>query len=101
MENNPFKIFVVEDNEWYNKLLVHNLSLNPDSSVTSFLTGKELLNALHQQPSVVTLDYRLPDINGETLLTKIKETDHHIDVNIIYESEEIETVVELLKAVAN
>src|SRR5690606_3220160 len=98
MENNAFKIFVVEDNEWYNKLLVHNLSLNPDFSVTSFLTGKELLNALHQQPSVVTLDYRLPDINGESLLKKIKETDPNIEVIVISEQEEIETAVDLLKA---
>ena len=70
MENKPFKIFVVEDNEWYNKLLVHNLSLNPDFVVESFLTGNELIAAITKKPDVITLDYRLPDTDGESLLNK-------------------------------
>ncbi|MCW8897824.1 MAG: sigma-54 dependent transcriptional regulator [Flavobacteriales bacterium] len=98
MESKPFKIYVVEDNEWYNKLLVHNLSLNPDFVVESFLNGKELVAALAKKPDVVTLDYRLPDINGESLLKKIKDYDPNIEVIIISEQEEIETAVDLLKA---
>lgn len=98
MENKPFIIYVVEDNEWYNKLLVHNLSLNPDFVVKSFLNGKDLIDALGKKPDVITLDYRLPDINGESLLTKIKDYDSNIEVIIISEQEEIETAVDLLKA---
>ncbi|MDT8411860.1 MAG: sigma-54 dependent transcriptional regulator [Vicingaceae bacterium] len=98
MENKPFKIYVVEDNEWYNKLLVHNLSLNPDFVVESFLNGKELIAALTKKPDVVTLDYRLPDTDGESLLKKIKDYDANIEVIIISEQEEIETAVDLLKA---
>lgn len=98
MENKPFKIYVVEDNEWYNKLLVHNLSLNPDFVVESFLNGKELVAALTKKPDVVTLDYRLPDTDGESLLKKIKDYDANIEVIIISEQEEIETAVDLLKA---
>mgnify|MGYP006188448215 CR=1 FL=1 len=98
MESKPFKIYVVEDNEWYNKLLVHNLSLNPDFVVESFLNGKELVAALTKKPDVVTLDYRLPDTDGESLLKKIKDYDANIEVIIISEQEEIETAVDLLKA---
>ncbi|MDF1674433.1 MAG: sigma-54 dependent transcriptional regulator [Vicingaceae bacterium] len=98
MENKPFKIFVVEDNEWYNKLLVHNLSLNPDFVVESFLTGNELIAAITKKPDVITLDYRLPDTDGESLLNKIKDYDPTIEVIIISEQEEIETAVDLLKA---
>lgn len=98
MSEAPFTIYVVEDNEWYNKLLVHNLCLNPDFIVESFFNGKDLLNALSKKPTVVTLDYRLPDIDGETLLKKIKEFDSNIEVIIISEQEEIETAVALLKA---
>ena len=64
MEEKSFKIFVVEDDEWYNKLLVHNLSLNPDYEIESFSSGKECLANLHKLPDVVTLDYRLPDMKG-------------------------------------
>lgn len=94
----PFTIFVVEDNEWYNKLLVHNLSLNPDFQVKSFFNGKDLLDALHEQPNVVTIDYRLPDTNGEALLEKVKSINDSIEVVVISEQEDIKTAVDLLKA---
>lgn len=98
MENNPFIIYVVEDNEWYNKLLVHNLSLNPDFKVKTFFSGSDLLKSLSDKPDVITLDYRLPDIDGESLLKKIKDFDDKIEVVIISEQEDIETAVDLLKA---
>lgn len=97
MKEQPFTIFVVEDNEWYNKLLVHNLSLNPDYTIKSFFSGKDLLDHLSEEPNVVTVDFRLPDMNGDELLRKIKAANPSIDVVIISEQEEITTAVELLK----
>ena len=64
MTEKAFKIFVVEDDEWYNKLLVHNLSLNPDYEIESFVNGKDCLDNLYKKPDVITLDYRLPDMKG-------------------------------------
>lgn len=97
MPNKPFLIYVVEDDEWYSKLLVHSLSLNPDFQIERFFTGKDLLKALDNQPSVVTVDYRLPDIHGDELIQKIKAFDPSIEVVVISEQEDIETAVELLK----
>lgn len=97
MSDAPFTIFVVEDNEWYNKLLVHQLGLNPDFQIKSFTTGQEVLDHLNERPNVLTLDYRLSDMDGEAVLKKVKEFDPGIEVIIISEQEEIETAVELLK----
>jgi two-component system, NtrC family, response regulator AtoC len=97
MEDKPFKIFVVEDDEWYNRLLVHHLSLNPDYDIESFTTGKECLDNLHKTPHVITLDYRLPDIKGLEVLKRIKAENEDIQVILISEQNEIEVVVELLK----
>ncbi len=97
MKQKSFSIFAVEDNEWYNRLLVHTLSLNPDFQVESFFTGKELLDKLHERPDVITLDYRLPDTTGTDLLRKIKDFDERIEVVIISEQDDIETAVDLLK----
>ena len=97
MTERPFKIFVVEDSEWYNKLLVHTLSLNPDYEIKSFFNGKDLLNCLFEAPDIVTLDYRLPDITGLELLKRIKEENSDIQVILISEQEDIDTVVSLLK----
>ncbi|MFV0593556.1 MAG: sigma-54-dependent transcriptional regulator [Draconibacterium sp.] len=97
MNSKTFKIFVVEDDEWYNRLLVHNLSLNPDYEIRSFPDGKSCLEQLHQQPDVITLDYRLPDMKGLEVLKQVKEINEDIQVILISEQEDIEVVVELLK----
>lgn len=97
MDNSNFLVFVVEDDEWYSKLLVHSISLNPEFEVKRFFSGKDVLDAMHERPSVITLDYRLPDIDGESLLLKIKEIDPSVEIIIISEQENITTAVELLK----
>lgn len=98
MSQKPFTIFVVEDDDWYRKLLHHNLTLNPEYRVETFANGESFLKQIHEKPDVVTLDYRLPDYNGEKLLQKIKSLDPSIEVLIISEQSEIETAVSLLKA---
>lgn len=98
MPERPFLVFVVEDNEWYNKLLVHNLSLDPDFSVQSFFSGKEVLKALHQKPDAVTIDYRLPDMLGDELFRKIKEELPDTEIIVISEQEDVETAINMLKA---
>ncbi len=97
MNHKPFKIFIIEDNEWYRKLLIHTLSLNPDYEIESFRNGSEFLSQLFREPDIVTLDYRLPDTNGAELLQKIKTFNEDIEVIIISEQENIETAVELLR----
>lgn len=92
------RIFIVEDNDWYQKLLVHTVSLNPDYEVEAFSTGKDLLARLNSEiPDLITMDYRLPDISGEELLEKIKSVSPGTQVIVISEQEEIETAVSLLK----
>jgi two-component system, NtrC family, response regulator AtoC len=97
MSEKPFKIFVVEDSEWYNRLLVHTLSLNPDFEVKSFFNGKDFLKALYELPDIVTLDYRLPDFTGLDILKRIREENSDAQVILISEQEDIDTVVNLLK----
>ena len=97
MSEKPFKIFVVEDSEWYNRLLVHTLSLNPDYEIKSFFNGKDFLNSLIESPDIVTLDYRLPDITGLEILKRIREDNPEVQVILISEQGDIDTVVNLLK----
>ncbi len=97
MTDKLVKIYVVEDNDWYNRLLVHTLSLNPDYDVKGFFSGREFLDNLHELPDIVTLDYRLPDINGTALLKKVKEEHPEIEVILVSEQEDMNTAVELLK----
>jgi len=97
MTERPVKIFVVEDNEWYNKLLVYTLSLNPDYEVRSFFNARDFLNCLNESPDIVTLDYRLPDLSGLDVLKRIRQENEDVQVILISEQEDIDLVVTLLK----
>jgi len=97
MQEKPFKIFVVEDDEWYSRLLVHTLGLNPDYEIVNFFNGKDCIENLHVEPDVITLDYRLPDMTGLDILKNIKTDYPDIQVIMISEQKDINTVVDLLK----
>ena len=92
-----FKIYVLEDDEWYNKLLTHALSLNPDFLVKSFFNAEDFFKSLMEKPAIVTIDYRLPDANGEQVLEKIKSISPDTEVIVVSEQENIETAVNLLR----
>ncbi len=97
----PFKVFIVEDDLWYSSMLEYYLSLNPDYAITKFNTAKLFLSKLHEKPDVVTLDYSLPDMNGDQLLKQIKENCPDTKVIIISGQEDVKVALDLLKKGAN
>ena len=97
-EKDPVKIFVVEDDPAYTKFLKYVLGLNPDYEVEYYTTGKDCLANLYKNPTLVTLDYSLPDMPGEKVLNQIKSQDPNINVIIVSAQEKIHTAVELLKS---
>lgn len=74
------------------------MSLDPDLEIKSFFSGKELLKALDEYPAAITLDYRLPDILGDELFTKIKAICPSTEIIVISEQDDIETAINILKA---
>lgn len=92
-----FKIFIVEDDLLYSNILEYHLSLNPDYQVEKFHTGESLIKNLHRKPSVITIDYSLPDIKGNKLLKQILDYDPSIPVIVISGQEDISTAVTLLR----
>lgn len=93
-----FKIYLVEDDPWYGELLKYHLSLNPDYDITLFSTAKECLSNLYHHPDVVCIDFGLPDMKGDRLLTEIRNINDAIPVVVISGQEEIAVAVNLLKA---
>ncbi len=96
-QQEPIKIFVVEDDPSYIKFLKYVLSLNPDFEVKVFATGEECVKNLHEHPAIITLDYTLPDLSGEAVLAEIKNRIPDTHVIIISAQEKIGTAVSLLK----
>src|SRR4051812_21586511 len=96
-----FKVFIVEDDLWYSSMLEYYLSLNPDYVIQKFDTAKSFLSRLHEKPDVVTLDYSLPDANGDKLLKQIRDTSPDTKVIIISGQDDIKVAIDLLKKGAN
>ncbi len=96
MENTQ-TIFIVEDDAFYGAMLEYHLTLNPDYTVERFETGKSFLDNLYRRPIAITLDYSLPDMDGETVLKRIQKEYADIPVIIISGQEDISTAVQLLK----
>lgn len=92
-----FKVYIVEDDPFYGRLLKHHLSMNPDHDVELFTDGKSCLEQIHKKPNVVCMDYGLPDVSGDELFRKIQKTDNSIPVIIISSQEEVSVAVNLLK----
>lgn len=91
------KIFAVEDDPTYRKFLEYVLSLNPDFEVNFFSSGNECIKHLHLKPSIIALDYTLPDMSGEEVLKVVKSFNSAIQVIIVSAQEKIGTAVQLLK----
>ncbi|AWW29712.1 sigma-54-dependent Fis family transcriptional regulator [Echinicola strongylocentroti] len=94
---NGFKIFVVEDDPWYGQILEYHLGLNPDYEVRRFDSGRALLDHLYLKPNLVTLDFSLPDMNGDELYNKIRSSHPDLPVIVISSQEDIGVAVKLLK----
>ena len=92
------KIFLIEDDAFSGEALKYHLKLNPDFDVHLFKTGKECLTNLYQKPDIICLDFGLPDITGDKLMEKIRETNNKTPIIIISGQEEIEVAVSFLKA---
>ncbi|HNY01460.1 MAG TPA: sigma-54 dependent transcriptional regulator [Bacteroidales bacterium] len=98
MTSSPeFLIFVVEDDPFYGEMLEYRLKQNPDYTVLRYQKGKDCLANLYRRPSVVTLDYSLPDMNGQEILKKIKQHNSGIEVVMVSGQEDISTAVTLLR----
>ncbi|MDB5190528.1 MAG: sigma-54-dependent Fis family transcriptional regulator [Segetibacter sp.] len=96
-DQKTFKVFIVEDDLWYSSMLEYYLSLNPDYVIQKFDTAKAFLSKIHEKPDVVTLDYSLPDITGDKLLSQIKEISPDTKVIIISGQEDVKIALDLLK----
>jgi DNA-binding NtrC family response regulator len=91
------KVFIVEDDLMYSKMLRHKLSMDPDFEVEVFNDGGSFLKKLHLNPSVVTLDHSLPDISGLELLKKIKKDYPNVNVVVLSAQEDVSIAVEMLR----
>lgn len=92
-----FRIFVVEDDPMQSRLIKYVMESNPDHEVHLFNNGKDCLKQLDLAPSLVSLDYYLPGMNGADILKRIKEKNPLTQVILLSGQKDINTAVKLIK----
>jgi DNA-binding NtrC family response regulator len=97
MNQEPLKIFIVEDDVIFAKIMSHHLSLNPEYEVEIFPDGKSLIKNLYKNPTLISLDYNLPDMTGLEVLKQIREFNPDLPVVIVSGQQDVATAIELLK----
>jgi two-component system, NtrC family, response regulator AtoC len=91
------RIFILEDDPIYQRLVKYVMGINPDHEVTVFNTAMSLLQRLDDKPDIISLDYSLPDMDGETVLRKIKQLSPDTFVIILSGQIDVPTAVRMLK----
>ncbi|MEM1318610.1 MAG: sigma-54 dependent transcriptional regulator [Bacteroidota bacterium] len=95
---NSTRIFVVEDDPMYQRMVKYVFELDPDNEVYVFSSGEECIQQLHLNPLIISLDYSLPDISGEEVLEKVKAYNKDIAVVILSSQQNVSTAVKLLRS---
>jgi two-component system, OmpR family, response regulator len=101
MSHLKVKIFLVDDDALYLKLLSIEFHQNPDFEVVTYPTGELCLANLWQNPDVIVLDYHLNGIdlhamNGIETLDKIKAFDQNITVLMLSSQEKHEEAIKCM-----
>ncbi len=95
------RIFVIEDDVVFGRIIQKKLEENPNYDVTVFQSGESFFEHLNENPDIVTLDYNLPGLSGTEILKKIKEYNPDIQTIVVSGQQSAEIVVEAYKLGAN
>jgi two-component system, OmpR family, response regulator len=96
--DDKIKIFLVDDDAVYLKLLEIELSQQAIFDIRTFATGEDCLSNLTLNPEIIILDYHLDGIeqnamNGIETLDKIKSFNPDIPVVMLSSQDKIEVAV--------
>jgi two-component system chemotaxis response regulator CheY len=95
----PVRVLVVDDEELTRKLIVQVLRSVGYDIVGEAENGKMALELYqHYKPGIVTLDVRMPQMDGYSTLTQILKMDKDATVVMLTNENDRETVTKILKA---
>lgn len=98
MNKNKIKLFLVDDDAVFLKLLQIEFMEQADFDIETFATGELCLESLSHHPDVIILDYHLDGvdrdaINGIDTLDEIKAFDPDIPVIMLSSQDKIDVAI--------
>ncbi|NJM94559.1 MAG: sigma-54-dependent Fis family transcriptional regulator [Cytophagales bacterium] len=94
MTHQAIQVFVVEDDEFFGKLLINKLQKREQYEIHWFRSGQEFNERQLPMAEIICLDYFLPETNGVELLKRIKEESPETSVIVMSAQEELSVVVD-------
>lgn len=97
--NKNLLIYVVEDNQMYNKLVTGVITKQGFNNVKSFVSGKECIRAVKggEMPDIVIQDYHLNDSTGIDVLLNVKKHSKLSEFVFLTANENMEVAVNSIK----
>ncbi|MEX0600158.1 MAG: sigma-54 dependent transcriptional regulator [Rhodothermales bacterium] len=92
-----FRVFVVDDDRHYSRLLSYRLDKNDAYEVTVLSSGEELLERLDEDPHLVLLDIMMPGIGGVDALKEVVKRKPNVHVVMVSAQGAIDVAVEAMK----
>lgn len=92
------KIFTIEDEVIFGKMMKFTLEKEGNYDVTHFQSGEDFFQHLHLNPDIVTVDYNLPGMSGLEIIEQIKHYNPDISVVVVSGQKEVKVAVEAYKA---
>lgn len=90
-------VFIVDDEESILKMLSHWVKNQWNYKIKTFTNATDMLESLSDEPDLLLLDIMLPDINGNDVLRKIKQTHENLPVIMLSAQGSIEVVLESIR----
>lgn len=106
MNKEKIKLFLVDDDAMYLKLLEIEFLQQADFDIETFSTGELCVASLSSHPDVIILDYHLDGIeksamNGIDTLDKIKSYNNDIPVVMLSSQDKIEVAIDCMHHLAS
>lgn len=92
-----FRIFVVDDDRHYSRLLSYRLEKAADYEVHVYNSGEELLEHLDEEPHLVLLDIMMPGIGGLDALKQVQKRKPNIPIVMVSAQGAIDVAVDAMK----
>lgn len=92
-----FRVYFVESDLKYGRFLQQAFLQNTDLEVVVLATGKDCLDALDKTPDLICIDFSLPDMNCDELLSKLVAYNMHLSLLLFRVKDNANVAVEFLK----
>ncbi|MBO6574145.1 MAG: sigma-54-dependent Fis family transcriptional regulator [Rhodothermales bacterium] len=92
-----YRIFVVDDDRHYARMLSYRLDKNPQYEVETFSSGEELLRNMVKNPDLILCDIMMPGIDGIEVLRRIVSRRPNLPIIMVSAQGVVETAVEAMR----